>query len=120
MKTLFFSQVRDRTIPTLEKVLEDLKSTLQDLCQTYRIEDLSHLKYWTIVVNHTEINKNGKTYRRVQLKAFYGQEGKTKSKTIKSWSETKAPRHLQSLVALYRACLYLSRACDYLFSLKYL
>lgn len=104
---------RDTSLPTLERILTDLKQTLQEMCKRYGIEDLSTLKYRTVAIGTAEIRKKGKVYRRTQLKAF-----SDKSKTIASWREEEAPRDLPKLVNLYRACRHLSRACDYLFVIK--
>ena len=110
VSSFFFSQGRDKNIPTLEKALEDLKGTLRDLCKVYGIEDLSRLQYHTIAVGMSETRKSGKVYKRVQLKGF-----NEKSRTIASWKEGEAPRDLFRLVNLYRACKHLSKACDYLY-----
>ena len=110
ISSLAFSQSREKNLPTLEQVLNDLKQTLKELCKVYGIEDLSPLHYKTIAINYTEIRKNGKTYRRIQLKGFT-----QKSKTIASWKEEEAPKDLFRLVNLYRACKHLSKACDYLY-----
>jgi hypothetical protein len=94
----------------LEESLKELKQALKQLCNVYGIEDLSGLHYQTIAINHTEITKNGKTYKRIQLKGY-----NQKTKTITSWKEGEEPMDLYKLVNLYRACKYLSKACDYLF-----
>ena len=110
VSSLYLSQSREKNLPTLEQVLNHLKQALKDLCKIYGIEDLSTLHYKTIAINHTEIRKNGKIYKRVQLKGYT-----QKSKTIASWKEEEAPRDLYRLVNLYRACKHLSKACDYLY-----
>lgn len=110
ISSLFFSQSRDKNIPTLEEVLKELRETLKDLCKVYGIEDLSSLQYRTIAINETEIRKNGKVYKRIQLKGF-----NQKSKTIASWREEDTPKDLYKLVNLYRATKYLSKVCDYLY-----
>lgn len=109
VSSLLFSQGRDKNLPTLEGALEDLKQTLRDLCKAYGIEDLSRLQYHTIAIGTTETRKNGKVYRRIQLKGF-----DERSKTIASWKEEDTPYGLSKLVNLYRACKHLSKACDYL------
>lgn len=110
VSSLFFSQSRDKNLPTLEEVLEELKQTLKDICKVYGIEDLSNLQYHTIAVGISETHKRGKVYRRIQLKGF-----NSKSKTITSWKEEEAPADLYKLVNLYRACKNISKACDYLY-----
>ena len=110
VSSLFYSRGRDKNIPTLEGVLEELRQALRDVCKVYGIEDLSRLQYHTIAVGTSETRKNGRTYRRIQLKGF-----NEKSKTIASWREEDTPRDLYRLVNLYRATKYLSKACDYLY-----
>ncbi|NPA40828.1 MAG: hypothetical protein GXO18_00935 [Aquificae bacterium] len=98
----------------MEETLEHLKQALKDLCKVYGIEDLSHLRYRTIAINEVEIKKETragiKAYKRIQLKGY-----NAKTKTIASWSKGEEPRDLFRLVNLYRACRYLSKACDYLY-----
>ena len=110
VSSLFFQKSRDKNIPTLESILEELKQALKGVCKVYGIEDLSTLRYHTIVVGVSETRKNGKVYRRIQLKGF-----NEKSKTIASWKEEDTPRDLYRLVNLYRATKYLSKTCDYLY-----
>ena len=108
--SLFLSSGRDKNLPTLEEVLSDMRQALRDMCRTYGIEDLSPLHYRTIAIGSSEIRKNRRVYKRVQLKGF-----NSKTKTIASWKEEEAPRDLYRLVNLYRACKHLSKACDYLY-----
>ncbi len=110
VSSFFFSRGRDKSLPTLEEALEEMRQALRELCRVYGIEDLSSLHYRTVAIGSSEIRKNGRVYKRVQLKGF-----NDRSKTVASWKEEEAPRDLYRLVNLYRACKNLSRACDYLY-----
>ena len=119
ISSLFFSRSRETCLPTLEETLNQLLQTLKDLCKIYSIEDLSPLKYETIAIARTQIKKPTaegiRTYNRIQLKGYLHKEGKQKTKTLASWKEEEAPKDIFRLVNLYRACKYLSKACDYLY-----
>lgn len=117
---MFKMDVGERTFPKLEdleELLDSLKSQLTALCMSYHIEDLSNLKYWTVAESRVQVHVRGKFYQKVQLKGYYGKDGRNRSRTIKSWSVRKAPRDLGRLVLLYRACKSLDTAIQHLYAL---
>lgn len=108
-------QVGDKLIPNIEKTFEELKSELQNLCKACGLEDLTHLNYHSLSLVESYVVRKGKTYKRLQLKAFYTKNGKLRSKTLKSFKPEEAPPQLQTLVLLYRGLKHFSKALDYLF-----
>ncbi|RME10821.1 MAG: hypothetical protein D6804_03950 [Aquificota bacterium] len=83
------------------------------------MEDLTHLNYHSLSLVESYVVRKGKTYKRLQLKAFYTKNGKLRSKTIRSFKPENAPREIQTLIKLYRGIKHLSRAIDYLWGLSF-
>ncbi|NPB06930.1 MAG: hypothetical protein GXO03_04915 [Aquificae bacterium] len=95
----------------LERLLKRLKRSLKRLCRQEGIEDLSHLRYHTVALSEAVYRSpGGKTYRRYQLKAYYADGRRQRTKTVKSWREDDLPQSVKRIVALYRAVKHIQRA----------
>jgi len=108
-------ECRERIFPTLSYQLEKLKGIIREFCREYRLEDLSDLKYHTLAVSVVAYKRNRKSYRRVQLKAYYTKEGVQKTKTLMSWKEGEEPKGVGKFVYLYRSTKHLQKSLENLF-----
>jgi len=99
----------------LEKIIATLEEDIRELCVKLGIRDLTKSPYYTIAISPTAVNIKGKSYERLQLKGYIGEQKKVRSETIKSWKKEDAPvDKLTRLINLYRAFRYLTKARDLL------
>jgi len=101
--------------PSLKDYLLRCKELLRELSLRNGLEDLSHLKYHTLALSRVLYKtRKGEERKRYQLKAYYTEGKRQKSKTLLSWREGEVPEELKEVVYLYRGTKHLQRAVEYL------